>query len=194
MDLAKDRADVGLFTNRYDEMRDFYGGQLGLTFLETAGIGKVQQHRYDLGGSWLKINAASNPLPPRSPGGYQKLVIPTAKVTEPKTLTDPDGNTVELVPPGYNGIDHVELHLGVSDVGAFERFHSEVLGSTRIGPARFRLGRSDPQLWHRSGRYPLCGPAAQGGRDTQFAARYRGAGGTGMEVFHRAGPRLRSGT
>ena len=54
MDLAKDRADVGLFTNRYDEMRDFYGGRLGLKFLETAGIGKVQQHRYDLGGSWLK--------------------------------------------------------------------------------------------------------------------------------------------
>jgi catechol 2,3-dioxygenase-like lactoylglutathione lyase family enzyme len=154
MDLAKDRADVGLFTNRYDEMRDFYGGRLGLKFLETAGIGKVQQHRYDLGGSWLKINTASNPLPPRSPGGYQKLVIPTAQVTQPQTLTDPDGNAIELVPPGYNGVDHVELQLGVSDVPAFERFHAEVLGSTRIGPARFRLGRSilsfstDPAATH----------------------------------------------
>ena len=169
MDLAKDRADVGLFTNRYDEMRDFYGGRLGLKFLETMGIGKVQQHRYDLGGSWLKINTASNPLPPPSPGGYRKLVIPTAKVTQPQTLTDPDGNTIELVPPGYNGIDHVELQLGVSDVGGFERFHAEVLRSDRIGPGAISPRPVHPQLsppiprpllmWRRHARMarlPIC--------------------------------------
>jgi catechol 2,3-dioxygenase-like lactoylglutathione lyase family enzyme len=142
MDLAKDRADIGLFTNRYDEMRDFYSGRLALKFLETAGIGKVQQHRFDLGGSWLKINTSSSTLPPRSSGGYQALVLPNSNTAAPTVIADPDGNTVELVPVGHNGIDHAELRLGVSDVGAFEHFHTDVLGSTRIGPGRFRLGRT----------------------------------------------------
>jgi catechol 2,3-dioxygenase-like lactoylglutathione lyase family enzyme len=183
MDLAKDRADVGLFTNRYDEMRDFYGGQLGLKFLETMGIGKVQQHRYDLGGSWLKINTASNPLPPPSPGGYRKLVIPTAQVTEPQTLTDPDGNTVELVPPGHNGIDHVELHLGVSDVCVFERFHSEVLNSARIGPARFRLGRSILSFTPDPAARPYVAPPRKEGETPNLLRATAALVGPGLRYF-----------
>jgi len=183
MDLAKDRADVGLFTNRYDEMRDFYGGRLGLKFLETAGIGKVQQHRYDLGGSWLKINTASNPLPPPSPGGYRKLVIPTAQVTQPQTLADPDGNTVELVPPGYNGIDHVELQLGVSDIGVFERFHTEVLGSARIGPARFRLGRSILSFTADPAASPYVAPPRKEGETPNLMRATAALVGPGLRYF-----------
>ncbi len=183
MDLAKDRADVGLFTNRYDEMRDFYGSRLGLKFLETAGIGKVQQHRYDLGGSWLKINTASNPLPPPSPGGYRKLVIPTAQVTQPQTLTDPDSNTVELVPPGHNGIDHVELQLGVSDVGVFERFQTEVLGSARIGPARFRLGRSILSFTADPAASPYVAPPRKEGETPNLMRATAALVGPGLRYF-----------
>ena len=90
MDLAKDRADIGLFTNRYDEMRNFYEGQLGLKFLETAGIGKVQQHRFDLGGSWLKINTSANPLPAAFSGRLQGAgVFPLRKPPRPRRLPIP---------------------------------------------------------------------------------------------------------
>ncbi|MGO9057342.1 MAG: VOC family protein [Candidatus Binataceae bacterium] len=183
MDLAKDRADVGLFTNRYDEMRDFYGGQLGLKFLETAGIGKVQQHRFDLGGSWLKINTSANPLPPRSPGGYKALVVPTSKTAAPRTLTDPDGNTVELVPPGHDGIDHAELRLGVSDVAVFERFHIEVLGSTQLGPGRFRLGRTILSFTAEPGVRPFVAPPRKEGETPDLLRATAALVGAGLRYF-----------
>ena len=183
MDLAKDRADVGLFTNLYDEMRDFYSGRLGLVFLKTLGIGKVQQHRFDLGGSWLKINTSASPLPPRSPGGYQALIIPTSKTAEPKIITDPDGNNVELVPPGHNGIDHVELRLGVSDVGVFERFHTDVLGSARIGPGRFRLGRTILSFSADPAARPYVAPPRKEGETPDLLRATAALVGSGLRYF-----------
>lgn len=183
MDLAKDRADVGLFTNNYEQMREFYCGQLGLAFLETAGIGKVQQHRFDLGGSWLKINTSANPLPPRTPGGYQALVIPAASVTAPETLTDPDGNAVELVPPGHNGIEHVELRMGVSDAGVFERFHTEVLESARIGPGRFRLGRTILSFSRDPAARPYVAPPRKEGETPDLLRATAALVGSGLRYF-----------
>jgi catechol 2,3-dioxygenase-like lactoylglutathione lyase family enzyme len=143
MDLTREFVDVAVFTNRLDEMRDFYGGKLGLAFVEMVPIGKkIQQHRYALGNSVFKLNAAQDPLTPRSAAGYKALVIADPKTAAPKTFSDPDGNTIGLVPPGHNGIDHVEVQLGVSDLDGFEHFYGEVLGAARLGGGRFRLGRT----------------------------------------------------
>jgi catechol 2,3-dioxygenase-like lactoylglutathione lyase family enzyme len=144
MDLVREFVDVAVFTNRLDEMREFYGNRLGLTFVEMIPIGKrIQQHRYDLrGGSVFKVNAAQDPLTARSAAGYKGLIIADPKTTEPRTFTDPDGNPVGLVPPGHNGIDHAEIQLGVSDVAAFKHFYGELLGAARLDDGRYRLGRT----------------------------------------------------
>jgi len=41
-----------------------------------------------------------DPLPRRHPGGYETLMIASSRVSRPEALNDPDGNTIELVPPG----------------------------------------------------------------------------------------------
>ena len=77
MELAKNCLDVGLFTNRLDEMKAFYGERLRLPYEELLPLGGgMQQHRYGLLGSVLKINHSRDRLPERGPGGgYRRLTI-----------------------------------------------------------------------------------------------------------------------
>jgi catechol 2,3-dioxygenase-like lactoylglutathione lyase family enzyme len=141
IDLAKPSIDAGLFTNQLDEMRAFYGERLGLPFEEMLPIGGgVRQYRYGLRGSVLKINHARDPLPPRIAGGYKRLIIADQRLPMPMGLADPDGNEVELVPIGRGGVNQIEIHLGVSDEAAFERYLAQVLGCERLGAGRFKLG------------------------------------------------------
>jgi catechol 2,3-dioxygenase-like lactoylglutathione lyase family enzyme len=135
MDLAKQFIDVGIFTNRIDEMRTFYAEQIHLPYEELLPVGAgVKQHRFGLQGSVLKINHARDPLPPRKPGGYQRLTISDASIATPSTLRDPDGNDIELVPRGQHGVTQIEIHLGVTDEAAFANFtatHSRRSNSAR---------------------------------------------------------------
>ncbi|HWJ40246.1 MAG TPA: hypothetical protein VNT29_03910, partial [Candidatus Limnocylindrales bacterium] len=72
MDLAKRFVDVGIFTNRLDEMRAFYGERIRLPYEELLPVGGgVRQYRYGLLGSVLKINHSRDLLPPRIAGGYR---------------------------------------------------------------------------------------------------------------------------
>ena len=142
MDLAKQFLDVGVFTNRIDEMRAFYGERIGLPFEELLPVGAgVRQYRYGLLGSVLKVNHIREPLPPRTPGGYQRVAIFDSHAT-PSTLRDPDGNEIELVARGERGIGQIEIHLGVTDVDAFEHFYGDALQAERIGAGRFKLGET----------------------------------------------------
>src|SRR5258708_38385418 len=114
MELAKQFVDVGIFTNRIDEMRAFYSDQVRLPYEELLPVGAgVKQHRYGLLGSVLKINHVRDSLPPRRLGGYKRLVISDSGISAPSTLRDPDGNDIELVPRGQLGVTQIEIHLGV---------------------------------------------------------------------------------
>src|SRR5947209_8129771 len=104
LDLAKPALDVGLFTNRWDEMRAFYVDGLGLEYQELLPTGGgVRQHRLGLAGGVLKINDARDPLDD-GPTGYTRLLLADAGVDEPVALSDPDGLEVVRVPPGYRGV------------------------------------------------------------------------------------------
>ena len=143
MDLAKRFVDVGLFTNRLDEMREFYSERIKLPFEELLPLGGgARQYRYGLLGSVLKINHARDPLPPRRAGGYSKLTISDPRTPMPIQLEDPDGNAIELVPAGQRGVGQIEVHLRVTDSAAFESFYLDALGGEKLGPARFRIGES----------------------------------------------------
>jgi catechol 2,3-dioxygenase-like lactoylglutathione lyase family enzyme len=142
MELAKRFLDVGVFTNRIDEMRAFYGERIGLPFEELLPVGAgVRQYRYGLLGSVLKLNHIREPLPARTPGGYKRVAISDSHAT-PSTLRDPDGNEIELVARGERGIAQIEIHLGVTDVDAFEHFYGDALQAERVGAGRFKLGET----------------------------------------------------
>jgi lactoylglutathione lyase len=143
MELAKPCIDIGLFTNRLDEMRAFWGEQLHLPFEEILVVGGgVKQHRYGLLGSVLKINHARDPLPARVEGGYQRITIADPRTPLPIQMKDPDGNQVELVPTGHRDVHQIEVHIGVTDETAFERFYGEALGGERLGAGRYRIGQT----------------------------------------------------
>jgi catechol 2,3-dioxygenase-like lactoylglutathione lyase family enzyme len=144
MELAKSCLDVGLFTNRLDEMKGFYGERLRLPYEELLSLGGgMQQHRYGLLGSVLKINHSRDPMPePGRGGGYRRLTISDPRTPMPFELTDPDGNTIELVPAGQRGIRQIEIDLGVTSEADFANFYGEVLGGERVDERRYRIGET----------------------------------------------------
>jgi len=139
MELAKQFVDVGIFTNRIEEMRAFYGERIHLPFEEILPVGAgVRQHRFGLLGSVMKINHTRDPLPPRKSGGYKRIAIFDANASTVSKLRDPDGNEIELTPR----IEQIEIHLGVTDEGAFEQFYRDALQAERLGAGRFKLGET----------------------------------------------------
>lgn len=149
MDLAKDCIDIGLFTNRREEMLKFWQEDVGLPFDHLGKLGGgVHQLRHHMNGSVLKLNAARDPLPDEPPSGYQELFIATEGLSEPRHLADPDGNRVTLVPPGTDDITGIEIKLGVRDPKAFQNFYGRVLELAPDGDGAFRVGSSKISFVH----------------------------------------------
>src|ERR1700735_378528 len=143
MELAKQFIDVGLFTNQIDEMRAFYGERIRLPYEELLPVGGgVRQYRYGLLGSVLKINHTRDPLAPRIAGGYRMLSISDPRTPMPLAMRDPDGNDLELVPAGQRGVNQIEIHIGVTDEAAFEKFYGDAMQAERLGAGRFKLGET----------------------------------------------------
>jgi len=143
MDLEKNCLDFGMFTNRPDTMHEFYSVQLGLRFEGTTPMGpKFKLSRYLLNGSTLKLWHATDPLPPRAAAGYKSLTIAGPQAVAPRTMSDPDGNQLLLVPPGHHQVDQIEFQLGVSDLALSARFYGDLLGAERIADGRYRLGQT----------------------------------------------------
>jgi catechol 2,3-dioxygenase-like lactoylglutathione lyase family enzyme len=143
--IAKDCLDIGLFTNRLDEMLAFWQEEVGLAYDHMLPLGGgVRQHRHDFETAVLKLNHARMPLAPESPGGYQRLIIGKQDIAETKDLYDPDGNAIRLVPKGHEGVEHWAIELAVASSEAFFNHYETRLGLPR-DPVRsdaVRCGRS----------------------------------------------------
>jgi len=143
MELNRPQVDVGLFTNQIDAMKAFYGENLGLQFESVMPVGGgFKQHRYIANGSIIKLMDSRDPLPRRHPGGYETLIIATNKVSQPESISDPDGNTIELVPPGRDDVTQLEVRLGVSDVARFDGFYTKAADAASIGGHRYKIGET----------------------------------------------------
>lgn len=140
--LSKPFVDIGLFTNRADAMRRFYGDVMGLDALDTITIepGYVL-HRYDAHGSALKLNVLDAPLMARNTG-YARLLWPDPACRAVERLEDPDGNEVERVPPGHLDVEQVGIVYRVPSLATAEAFAGVALGADRLAEDRFRLGRT----------------------------------------------------
>jgi catechol 2,3-dioxygenase-like lactoylglutathione lyase family enzyme len=104
--------------------------------------GGFKQHRYVANGSIIKLMESRDPLPRRHPGGYETLIIASDRVSQPEALNDPDGNTIELVPPGRDEVNQLEVRLGVSDVDHFDAFYTKAADGVGIGGHRYKIGET----------------------------------------------------
>ncbi|MEO8540834.1 MAG: VOC family protein [bacterium] len=140
MKLAKQCLDVGLFTNNIEPMLEFWQQGVGLPFEELLPTGGgSRQHRHGLNGGVLKINEVRDALPASAPAGYRELVIPRSGVSESRSLTDPDGNRVTLVPLVQDG-SGIEIRLGVTNLEAARRHYGLALGFDRVSEDVYACG------------------------------------------------------
>lgn len=148
IEIVKRAVDVGLATNRLDEHRTFWEQEVGLGYDHLLKVGGgVHQHRYDLHGAVLKLNAHRDPLQ-ELPTGFASLAIvveslreevedqdPRAapvQMGETRSLTTPDGTPVELV-PGLGGGTRTAIRLEATDADHTARVIHEALGAARSG-------------------------------------------------------------
>lgn len=165
VELAKDRIDVGLYTNRWDEASAFWGGTVGLEYEELLKVGNgVHQHRFGLRGSVCKVNSARTDLP-QAPTAFRRLVVATAdpSLDAPRSLADPDGTEVELVPDGHDGITGLAVVWATADVAELGRLLSEGFGAAQDA-AGWRVGTSVLRLVHEPSVAPVDGMFARGFR------------------------------
>jgi hypothetical protein len=105
MQLAKNVIDVGLSTNDLEPMLRFWQQDVGLRFDHVLPVRRGQkQYRHDAQGSVIKLNHHAEPLPEAASSGYRELIIAREGLQKPRRMVDPDGNRVQLVPPGYDGV------------------------------------------------------------------------------------------
>ena len=136
MDLAKQHLDIGLYTNQRQPQLDFWQQTVGLEFDHVGKLGGgVHQLRHHMNGSVLKINHARDPLADLAPSGYRRLLIAKPGLDAVQSLTDPDGNTVDLVPMGHAGVTGIGIEIGVSYLAAAKAYWIDAL--------QFRAGEDD---------------------------------------------------
>jgi catechol 2,3-dioxygenase-like lactoylglutathione lyase family enzyme len=141
--LAKPHFDVGLFTTNEVAMLRFWQHEVGLEFAETLPLGGgVRQHRHEMNGSVLKLNAARDALQGAPPSGYRRLMIARAGLTEVRHLEDPDGNQITLVPPGHHGVAGIAIEMQVRNDSAHDRFFAGAMEFERVDSGSYRCGDS----------------------------------------------------
>ncbi len=154
LNLVKPALDIGLYTNRIDEVRAFYEDEVGLAYnhLLKAGRG-VHQHRVDIGTvGVLKLNDSREPLG-ESPSGYIGLAVVGAA---PRTLTDPDGLSVEIV-ESLPGDALVRVTVASADPAEHRRWFVDGLGGAVVADDLYVLGETLIAVEHRPDQ-PPAGP------------------------------------
>jgi catechol 2,3-dioxygenase-like lactoylglutathione lyase family enzyme len=122
MQLTKSVIDVGLSTNDLEPMLRFWQQDVGLRFDHVLPVRRGQkQHRHDAQGSVIKLNHHAEPLPEAAPSGYRELIIAREDLQKPRRMVDPDGNRVQLVPKGYDGVTQIAVAMRVRSLSEHRR-------------------------------------------------------------------------
>jgi catechol 2,3-dioxygenase-like lactoylglutathione lyase family enzyme len=125
--------------------------------------GGSRQHRHGLGGGILKINESREPMPTASATGIRELIVPTAKVSSPVRLHDPEGNAVTLV-PGRPGDAGITIVLAASNLQAARHHYGTALGFESLGDNTFVCGETRIELQHDPAQQPVGDMRAPGYR------------------------------
>lgn len=127
--LARAAFDVGLLTTDVGPMVAFWHHERRLpverVFEPSPG---VTQYKLTMHGAVLKVNhVAAGAGPPARLGAVRLLRLVDDEIVEARHLRDPDGNLVQLVPPGGD-LSTFGVHLTVSDERSAAEFYGGVLG------------------------------------------------------------------
>jgi len=143
MRLAKQHLDVGLFAREIEAQLDFWGTRVGLHFDHMLKLGGgMQQHRFDVNGSVLKVNHSRDPLAETEASGIVGLRIARPGLDAPAPMTDPDGNRLSLVPVGHEGVVGLGIELRVNNRDAHDHFWREVMQFASPSPGIYVCGDS----------------------------------------------------
>jgi lactoylglutathione lyase len=131
--LAKECLDVGLYTDGYAAMRDFYSDELGLPYEELLKVGGgIHQHRLGLHGSVLKVNHSREPLD----DGPTNFIGLEVNDTRTRHLRDPDGTEVILSPD----VERIAVHWASSAPEQLAAMLRDGFDASDVGEGRVRVG------------------------------------------------------
>ncbi len=141
IEIVKNQLDVGLLSASLSIV-DFWRDEAGLVFDHVLPIMKGHdQHRFDEGGSVIKVNVRES-LAGETRSGIEELLIVREDLVAPQAMADPDGNRVSFVPPGTEGVTQVGVRIAVRDLARTMMHYRDVLGFSEEGSARVRCGDS----------------------------------------------------
>jgi catechol 2,3-dioxygenase-like lactoylglutathione lyase family enzyme len=143
--LAKDRLDFGLFCHELESAIRFWRDEVQLPGPEVLRVSKVQeQHRFDAGGSVIKVNHLVDPIPDGAHGGYRELLLAREGMSEARSLTAPGGSRVRLVPLGSEGVMQAAVRVRARHVEHHRRFYRDALGLIELAgqPGTFSAGET----------------------------------------------------
>lgn len=158
LEIVKPAIDVGVQTNDLAAHQTFWGDELGLRFDHLLKVGGgIHQHRYDLHGAVLKLNAHRDPLPGDAPTGYTAIAIvdPVRAGDGIQGRTGPDGLRVALTPPTQDQT-MVNVMIEASDVArTLDVLEATFRGSRAEGT--LRIGETKLSVKLRRDRRPTEG-------------------------------------
>lgn len=150
-ELSKPCIDVGYFTNNGAALNAFYSNEIALPSGAKLALEQgYDLYRFDVGGSALKVNDLAAPIP-RAIVNYARVAIPSRNVETRRELRDPDGNPVDLVPIGHDGITQLGISWVLPSEAVIRDFAEKTLGAEHIGGLNYRFGNTtilfeeDPQ-------------------------------------------------
>jgi catechol 2,3-dioxygenase-like lactoylglutathione lyase family enzyme len=151
MDLAKDRLDVALVSDR-PETSAFYRDTAGLELEEVLPLQRGwKQYRHRLAGAVLKVNVRRDrALEGRS--AIAEIVAACEGLREPQRHVDGDGTRLTLVPAGSEGVEQILVLLSVPDPERTLGFWTRTLGWERADERTAGCGRTLVR--------PVAGPPA----------------------------------
>lgn len=155
LEIVKPALDVGIQTNDLEAHQAFWGEELGLRFDHVLAVrAGMDQHRYDLHGAVLKLNARCDPLPVDGPTGFTAIAIvdPVRAADGIQGRTGPDGVRVALTPPTQDGT-RVNVMVEASDTGRTLDALQATFGGDR-GEGTLRVGETKLSVKLRAGRPP----------------------------------------
>ena len=137
----KPHLDIGLFARAIEPHTAFWSDTVGLPYDHVLKLGAgIHQHRFDVNGSVLKVNHSRTPLDEPRPSGITGLRIASAGTRTPRSLSDPDGNGVTLVPKGHDGVTGIGIELRVNNRDAHQRFWCHVMQFASPAPDVYVCG------------------------------------------------------
>lgn len=138
-ELVKDAIDVGVVTTDWPAWEEALSGRARYDHLLKVG-GGVHQHRYDAGGSVLKVNSTRHRVP-RAPTALDGLRV-VGDTVESWDWVSPEGVPISIVPDGTDGITSIEVMWRTPDPDAVAAFLADGFGAEVLGNGSIAIGRS----------------------------------------------------